>query len=274
MVDIAIAIPDSSLSDEQTKRDKSIKISQFSRACSIFRVKKIYIYRDRTSLTDQSDRDLLKLILTYLDTPQYLRKKLFPKMKQLEYAGLLHPIKAPHHKDKRVNAGEIRVGILKKIGGKLYADIGLDSLSVYNGSGYQGKKINAKIVSLYPRIVTKEARKSEINDYWGYEIIDVQSLVKLLQQADKSTEIIITSKKGILFKDYELIFLNRIKDIRDLVLVFGSPKRDVFEILLSEEASIRYQSGINMFPFQGTETIRLEEAILGSLAIVNHFIYR
>ena len=34
----------------------------------------------------------------------------------------------------------------------------------------------------------------------------------------------------------------------------------------------QYPSMINMFPFQGTETVRLEEAILGTLAIVNHSI--
>jgi predicted SPOUT superfamily RNA methylase MTH1 len=26
-----------------------------------------------------------------------------------------------------------------------------------------------------------------------------------------------------------------------------------------------------MFPFQGTETVRLEESVLGTLAILNHF---
>jgi predicted SPOUT superfamily RNA methylase MTH1 len=93
MPDLWIAIPDSSLSDEQTKRDKSIKIAQFSRACSIFRVKRVYIYHDSLSHFEKDDPHLLKTILRYLDTPQYLRKMLFPMMRDLQYAGILHPIR-------------------------------------------------------------------------------------------------------------------------------------------------------------------------------------
>ena len=84
MPDFWVAIPDSALSDEQTKRDKSIKIAQFARACSIFRVKRIYIYHDSLSQFEREDPNLLKTILQYLDTPQYLRKILYPRMHQLE----------------------------------------------------------------------------------------------------------------------------------------------------------------------------------------------
>ena len=73
-----IAIPDSSLSDEQTKRDKTIKICQLARACSMFRVKKVYIYHDKTTNIAKEDLSLLKTVLRYLDTPQYLRKLLYP----------------------------------------------------------------------------------------------------------------------------------------------------------------------------------------------------
>ena len=64
-----IAIPDSSLVDEQTKRDKSIKTAHIARSCAIFKVSRIYIYRDRER--DYSyDRKMLKLILEFMDTPQ------------------------------------------------------------------------------------------------------------------------------------------------------------------------------------------------------------
>ena len=266
-----VAIPDSSLVDQQTKRDKSIKISQISRACSIFRVEKIYIYRDKTSTSAQKDRNLLKAMLTYLDTPQYLRRKLFPIMDELEYAGILHPLKAPHHKSKKAHIGDIRVAVLIEKKGRLYADIGLDSLSIFNGSGYPGKKINAKIISIYPEIVTREADKREIKDYWGYNVIET-SLLNLLE-SNNNTEIIITSRYGKLFKNYENNLSERIKTIKTFLLIFGSPRNGVSEILMAEGRRInQYPSMINMFPFQGTETVRLEEAILGTLAIMNHYI--
>ena len=113
--DIWIAIPDSSLSDEQTRRDKTIKIGQFARACSIFRVKKIYVYHDKTANSTQEDFSLLVTVLRYLDTPQYLRKLLYPHKVELEYAGLLHPINAPHHRElqriRDIKLGDVRVGV-------------------------------------------------------------------------------------------------------------------------------------------------------------------
>src|ERR671931_2062697 len=128
-INFQLAIPDSSISDQQTKRDKSIKIAQFARASSIFRVRKIYIYHDPTSNIDKYDPYLLKTILGYLDTPQYLRRKLYRLTPELQYAGILHPIKAPHHKKyeniKSIKAGELRVGVVVKFKGTLHVDVGL-----------------------------------------------------------------------------------------------------------------------------------------------------
>ena len=39
----------------------------------------------------------LARILQYLETPQYLRRFLFPVHKDLRYAGLLNPLDCPHH---------------------------------------------------------------------------------------------------------------------------------------------------------------------------------
>ena len=54
----------------------------------------------------------------------------------------------------------------------------------------------------------------------------------------------------------------------DTLVVFGSPKRDVIDI-----AGGRLQANnmiqLNFFPHQNTRTIRLEEAILGTLSILN-----
>lgn len=36
-------------------------------------------------------------LLQYLECPQYLRKHVFPLHKDLQYAGLLNPLDAPHH---------------------------------------------------------------------------------------------------------------------------------------------------------------------------------
>jgi predicted SPOUT superfamily RNA methylase MTH1 len=57
------------------------------------------------------------------------------------------------------------------------------------------------------------------------------------------------------------------------LIVFGTPKKGVDEMLALEGRSIdAYKYVHNMFPFQATKTIRLEEAILGSLSILNHIL--
>ncbi|MDQ3975176.1 MAG: RNA methyltransferase [Thermoproteota archaeon] len=274
MPDLWIAIPNSSLSDEQTKRDKSIKIAQFARACSIFRVKRIYIYHDSLSSFEKDDPHLLKTILRYLDTPQYLRKMLFPMMHQLQYAGILHPIKAPHHRViediKKVKAGDVRTGAIVKIKGQLFVEVGLGSLVPFVGEGFEGKKVNVRFTSSYPNLKAVQATEEDIFDYWGYEVKEVPSISKLLTSVEK-TAIIITSRKGRYFKNIEAGLAEHSKNVHSVLVAFGSPKHGVHDILAKEGASIKpYEYVVNMFPNQGTETVRLEEAVLGTLAILNN----
>jgi predicted SPOUT superfamily RNA methylase MTH1 len=279
-VNIWIAIPDSSISDEQTKRDKSIKVSRFARACSIFRVSRIYIYHDKTSRIDKEDTNILKILLRYLDTPQYLRKILYPHMPQLEYAGILHPIKAPHHKKfediKRVRAGDIRVGVIILFKGVPYVDIGLGVLVPYEGNAKrQGEKVNVKIISAYPNVKVRQATMEDIKDcYWGYEVRGVSNLRELLQETER-TKIIITSKKGSYFHNKEGRIVTCLNSIHNLLVVFGAPEKGVDEILASEGQSMKsFEFVVNMFPCQATETVRLEEAVLGTLAILNYALFK
>lgn len=44
-----------------------------------------------------SDCLQLATILSYLECPQYLRKHIFPLNRDLQYAGVLNPLDAPHH---------------------------------------------------------------------------------------------------------------------------------------------------------------------------------
>jgi predicted SPOUT superfamily RNA methylase MTH1 len=273
MPDLWVTIPDSSLSDEQTKRDKSIKIAQFARACSIFRVKRVYIYHDSLSHFEDDDPQLLKTILRYLDTPQYLRKMLFPMMHQLQYAGILHPIKAPHHRVsediKKVKAGDVRTGVIVKVKGKLFVEVGLRSLVPLVGEGLEGKKANVRFTSSYPNLKAVEASEQEIPDYWGYDIKEVPSISKLLTSVER-TAVIITSRNGRYFKNIEAALAEHAKKVHHILVAFGAPKHGLQEILAKEGASIGpYQYVVNMFPNQGTETVRLEEAVLGTLAILN-----
>jgi methyltransferase len=274
MPNLLVAIPDSALADEQTKRDKSVKIAQFARACSIFRVRRIYIYHDVLTQFEREDPGLLKTILQYLDTPQYLRKILYPRMHELEYAGILHPLKTPHHKPpediRKVRSGDVRTGVLAKVKGQLFVEVGLGSLVPFAGQGFEGKKVNVKFVSPYPNLRAMEAAERDIGGYWGYEVKEVPSISKLVAGIE-NTLVVVASKKGSYFKNVETKFIERVQQVQNLLIVFGSPRHGVHDIVAKEGANLKpFDFVVNMFPNQATETVRLEEAVLGTLAVVNN----
>ncbi|GIS74075.1 MAG: hypothetical protein CM1200mP11_2900 [Nitrosopumilaceae archaeon] len=91
---ISVAIPTSSLQDESLKIDKTRKISVLARACAIFKIDTIYIYHEGNN---GSDGNLMSMILKYLETPQFLRRRLFQKVNDLKFAGVLHPLRIPSH---------------------------------------------------------------------------------------------------------------------------------------------------------------------------------
>ena len=83
----AIAVPDSSLNDEKTLENKTRKIAIIARACGIFKVNEIIIYKDGKD--NEQDSKLLYTVLKYLSTPQYFRRKMFPKSNLLKLLSLL-----------------------------------------------------------------------------------------------------------------------------------------------------------------------------------------
>ena len=62
----------------------TFKIFQLSRSLSIFRVENIYIFHDKIINPKSNEVDLIITLLEYLDTPQYLRKKIYPKLESLK----------------------------------------------------------------------------------------------------------------------------------------------------------------------------------------------
>jgi len=276
-MDFWIAIPDSSLVDEQTKRDKSTKIARFARVCAIFKVNRIYIYRDKER--DYSyDRKLLKLILEFMDTPQYLRRILYPKVAELEFAGLLHPLKAPHHKPsidpKNVRVGDIRQAVTVRVKGSYFVDAGLNALIPLEGPALEGKRITIKFTSAYPTLRCAMASKQDIHEYWGYEVKDVLSISEMLKGL--TSVVVMTSKQGEPLGKFEHELKQQIKDASSVLIVFGSPNRGVFEILKDERRHPKEFTKyiLNFFPKQAVETVRLEEAILGCLSLLNYIMHK
>ena len=99
-------------------RDKTVRAGVIGRAAAVFRVDRIVIYLDRHGV--ESEGEFLCQVLRFLDAPQYLRKRLFKLSPLLKYAGLLPPLRAPHHAVERdvekMGRSSFREGIVVKSG--------------------------------------------------------------------------------------------------------------------------------------------------------------
>lgn len=264
---LSVAIPDSALSDESLKIDKTRKISVLARACAIFKIDTVFVYQDGDS--NKQDRNLIIMILKYLETPQFLRKRLFPKMNDLKFAGVLQPLKIPSHitlaNPKKINKGDIREGIIVGVKGKRFVDVGINQLIPFFGTSQIGKRTTVQFKDGYPKFAVKEINKSEVSRYWGYSVKERANLFSLISEWKGNT--IITSRKGKTATKEQIS--RYMKSDLPLLLIFGSPEKGVHEILGAKIKNIQNTRSLNFFPNQATQTVRLEEALLGTLAIIN-----
>ncbi|MDW8044304.1 MAG: putative RNA uridine N3 methyltransferase [Nitrososphaerota archaeon] len=269
---LSIAIPDSLVSEEKDLREKTVKIGMVGRACAIFKVHKIYIYKDHGNY--ERDFQIIKSLLEYMETPQYLRKKLFTKKEELRFVGILPPLRTPHHKLLKplseVKVGEFREGLVVRVKDRLMVDVGLSSLIPLNGSINEGSRVTVRFTQPYPNLRCEIVDRSVIDEYWGYVVERGPILSKLVKNV-KSELFIVTSREGRLINELWDEFVKEVKKAKKILIAFGSPRKGIHEILAEEgctpENFTRFI--INMFPKQGTETIRTEEAILGTLALIN-----
>ncbi|MDN5865917.1 MAG: RNA methyltransferase [Candidatus Nitrosocosmicus sp.] len=253
-----------------------MKIFQLSRALSIFRVNNVYIYHDKLLNANKNDLQFMVTILEYLDTPQYLRRKLYPKLEILKNVGKLHPIRSHHHKDRleirEVKTGEIRVGVVEKRRDAYFVDVGLSIPIQYDGKfRHDGRKVNVKLLRHKNYISAIDIEKNEITElYWGYNLHQIRDLKNIIDKFPISN-IILTSKHSKYFKPSENEFskLNSFLGNNSILVVFGSPKFGLNSILSKEKMNISKYYSYNFFPNQGTQTVRLEESIYGVLSILN-----
>ena len=125
----SILIPSSYTMETADMRQRTLKVGLIARAAAVFRIDRIVIYRD----SDYDDTRFISLILRYMETPQYLRKALFPRMRELSHVGQLPPLRTAHHpvnsKSSTLKIGEFRVGVVaESVGsdGGAWVEIGSD----------------------------------------------------------------------------------------------------------------------------------------------------
>ncbi len=270
-IDIAIAIPSSVLMDTQHMREKTVKLGIIARACSIYRVSTIYIYRDNSGNYNQ-DMDFSTLILEYLETPQYLRRTIFPMMEALKFAGALPPLRIPHHKTsgriQEIKEGEIREGFISKQGDHHMVDAGLGAPIPLEGQIQSLGRATVLFTNSYPDLKCRVVERDYPSEYWGYQVKKRESITKILKEYSEDFSVI-TSRTGQDIGSVWTEFCSKLQNSKRVLFLFGSPKLGVQTIMTSEGTNQSANMVINTMPGQGVVTVRTEEAVVSSLSILN-----
>ena len=274
---LSIGIPASVVSDTPHLREKTSKIGLVGRAAAIFRIGEIIIYPDNPKVNQTADMDLIATLLAYMETPQYLRKRLFKLRPELQYVGILPPLRTAHHplnrKMKNLKVGEYREGVtLSRTKEGTLIDIGVEQPALIpNKQLPTEKRFTVKITKVEKRVEVELANRDEIPMFWGYVVtVERHSLGKLVRSRGFDLTVA-TSKRGVPFVNVAEKISEKWKKADTILVAFGAPSQGLYEIVKNEGFNLDdvVDFVVNAVPTQGTETVRIEEALFASLAILN-----
>jgi predicted SPOUT superfamily RNA methylase MTH1 len=275
----SVAIPASLVSDTPHLREKTGKLGLIARACSIFRVTEIVLYVDDARRDQKAELELCTQILRFIETPQYLRKRMFGLNPVLRYAGILPPLQTPPHDVphtlEECKMGELREGlVIGSRGGTLSVDVGLGTVMQCKGDLRIGSRVTTRIVTLageFAGEIVDTGKSSPRELYWGYSVSVADSSLDKFIKNHRFDLKIGTSRYGSSLQTLWPRFANSLKNATDLLIAFGSPKMGLKDILVQqgEAPENLFDYFINTVPDQSVSTVRTEEAIFISLAIFN-----
>jgi methyltransferase len=273
---LAVAIPVSIVSDIPHLREKTLKLGLIGRAAAIFRVNEIIVFPDNLGANQKRDRNLIVTLLSYLETPQYLRKRLFKIKPELKYVGILPPLRTPHHPlqkwAKKLKTGEHREGAVVSVTAEgSLVDIGVERPVLIADKLPVNRRVTVEITKAgrHPRVALADREKIEA--YWGYTVTASNVSFGQLAKAGAYDLVIATSKMGAPLTQVADELAERWEKAGNILVAFGAPSQGLQEIVAQEKLSLDRVADftVNTIPVQGTETVRTEEALYASLALLN-----
>ncbi len=275
--ELAIGVPASLVSDVPHLREKSLKIGLIGRAAAIFRVNEIIVFPDLPDVDQSRDARLISVILSYMETPQYLRKRLFKIRPELRYAGVLPPLRTPHHpladKIEDLSVGECREGAVASSTRKgSLVDVGVERPVLIPDVRLQiDRRVTVRITELGRRPRAALASSDEIREYWGYRVAVSDVPFGRLVKTRAFDLVVATSRYGVPFVEVRDELAGRWKRSSSILVAFGAPAEGLREIVAREHLELGEVADfvVNMIPSQGTETVRTEEAVYVCLGLLN-----
>jgi predicted SPOUT superfamily RNA methylase MTH1 len=275
--EVSIAVPASLVSDVPHLREKTARIGMIGRAAAIFRINEIIVFLDDSAVNQNHDLNLISTVLSYMETPQYLRKYLFKMKPELRYAGILPPLRTLHHpvtkKLRDLKVGEFREGVtVSRVKEGVLVDIGVEHpFLVANKEIKLNKRVTVRTTALSPEPEATMVNRKEVPFYWGFQVTASDMPLGQLVKQRGFDLVIATSRLGTPFANVKEAILTCWKNSYQVLVAFGAPARGLYEIAKLENIVLDQIANfvVNTIPSQGTETVRTEEAIYASLAVLN-----
>ncbi len=269
---LSVALPASLTQDVPHLREKTGKIGLIARALAIFRVEEVAIYDDKRTKAAEAEGRLLEKLLIYQETPQYLRRTLFMRDPDLQFAGTLPPLRTPNHPDLAdPKMGQLREALVVESGNPSKVNAGFRTPAEVPLKLKRLDRVTVRLTCTSPRLEAELVDPSGLAIYWGFRVTRGNLTLAELIRSRKQDLTISTSRRGRIILDVMGDVTVRWKSSKRPLLLFGSPEEGVPDILAREGVKVAeaVDFNLNMIPNQGVGTVRTEEAVLATLSGLN-----
>ncbi len=267
--ELSIFIPNSFLSESKDLKIRTYKVGVLGRALAIFQADNVVIYNDDNVKNEDGDNDgrFIAEVLSYMNTPQYLRKQAFPIKAELKHVGILPPLRTPHHPvNSQPDVGDYRQGFTVKRNKKgTFVDIGMDKLAFCKEQLSVKKIFDFKITKIAKKEVIVTPDKPD-DVYWGYNVISSNKSLKNSLKLIKPNLVIETTRYGDYIDSIFDELKHKVEECNSIAILFGGPYSSIQEDVSGQNWDLLK---INTIPDQGTETVRTEEAVVATLSLFN-----
>ncbi|KAK0628225.1 putative RNA methyltransferase-domain-containing protein [Bombardia bombarda] len=272
---ISVAVPTSIIGDCTTREQRTTYAGRIARLPPRA--------VDQEAYTGDIDpAHFLEHLLTYLETPPFMRKTLFPLHPNLRSQGLLPSLDMPHHphKDEWLPYREgMTLDTKTKDGKGTLVDIGMGEPVTIAESIPPRTRLTLKMPDSStgtPEPVHPTAPRTDSGYFWGYTVRKAATLSNVFTDSpyEDGYDISIgTSERGQVlgraFPDYKKAVFSH------LLVAFGGPRGLEFAAMNDPELSELGIGGsrtkelfdhwVNVLPNQGSRNIRTDEAMLIAL---------
>ena len=267
--ELSIFIPNSFLSESKDLKIRTYKVGILGRALAVFQADNVIIYDDGHEKNEDGENDgaFIAEVLSYMNTPQYLRKKAFPIRPELKHVGILPPLRTPHHPvNNQPDVGDYRQGFTVKRNKKgTFVDIGMDKLAFC--------KEQLSVKQIFDFKITKIAKKEVIvtpdkpdDIYWGYNVISSNKSLKNSLKLIKPNLVVETTRYGDYIDSIFDELKHKVDECNSIAILFGGPYSSIQEDVSNPNWEL---VKLNTIPGQGTETVKTEEAVVATLSLFN-----